>query len=542
MVRITAIDVKNGENVQKIECKKINLILGANNTGKSTLLKELHKVSVAYLFDSYIKWLTGVTFQIDNPLEYFESIFDKIDFNQGYELTNSQINQAGLGSLYGINYDGNAHSDFHAGLPTNITYQIANTNIQKPLHYVSKLLTSLSVAAEFCDSRISGPYDTQINQIDADIDNIVHYLFLNNNIFHKLVEQVFDTFHIELVFDNLQQGNKNIRLKPSRKPSSKDNATNKSLASYWKENSPLLHDQGDGLKAFTKISFSLFNEPKKIIFIDEPEAFLHPPQRRSLGKFIGNNLTDEKQLFIATHDSEFLRGLLTSGIDKDLVQIIYLNGDNYTKSLSVLTLSELETSAEYSENILNSFFNRKTVLCEAEDDRMIYQYFARKYFPNNSVDIQFIGENGKTEVMKIYKILKDRKVNVCCILDIDFLYSNDVLNNAIKYTVAEKAQVIACKHFLETDLEKTNIARWKINKKKFQQNGLNYFSDTLKKQKILAVIDVLETKGIFIVPVGSVETLVNLKLHERRMIQKAMNIIDSVKKRNLFNLLNKICR
>ena len=234
--------------------------------------------------------------------------------------------------------------------------------------------------------------------------------------------------------------------------------------------------------------------------------------------------------------------MLTSGIDKDLVQIIYLNGDNYTKSLSVLTLSELETSAEYSENILNSFFNRKTVLCEAEDDRMIYQYFARKYFPNNSVDIQFIGENGKTEVMKIYKILKDRKVNVCCILDIDFLYSNDVLNNAIKYTVAEKAQVIACKHFLETDLEKTNIARWKINKKKFQQNGLNYFSDTLKKQKILAVIDVLETKGIFIVPVGSVETLVNLKLHERRMIQKAMNIIDSVKKRNLFNLLNKICR
>lgn len=70
---------------------------------------------------------------------------------------------------------------------------------------------------------------------------------------------------------------------------------------------------------------------KPIILLDEPEAFLHPPQAMQLGRIISNLVDESQQIFVSTHSADFLRGLL--GATKDSV-IIHLdrNDSNVTEA------------------------------------------------------------------------------------------------------------------------------------------------------------------------------------------------------------------
>ena len=77
--------------------------------------------------------------------------------------------------------------------------------------------------------------------------------------------------------------------------------------------SVVLDSQGDGMRSFAAVLLHILaanNHP--IQFLDEPEAFLHPPQARLLGKYIAESRREKSQLFIATHSTDFLRCLTAS--------------------------------------------------------------------------------------------------------------------------------------------------------------------------------------------------------------------------------------
>ena len=47
-----------------------------------------------------------------------------------------------------------------------------------------------------------------------------------------------------------------------------------------------------------------------ILLLDEPEAFLHPPQARLLGEIIAAERPSRAQLVVATHSPDVLHGLM----------------------------------------------------------------------------------------------------------------------------------------------------------------------------------------------------------------------------------------
>ena len=47
-----------------------------------------------------------------------------------------------------------------------------------------------------------------------------------------------------------------------------------------------------------------------ILLLDEPEAFLHPPQARLLGEIIAAERPSRAQLVVATHSPDVLHGLI----------------------------------------------------------------------------------------------------------------------------------------------------------------------------------------------------------------------------------------
>ena len=71
---------------------------------------------------------------------------------------------------------------------------------------------------------------------------------------------------------------------------------------------PLLDHQGDGIKCFTGILLVASTSPASTLLIDEPEAFLHPPQARLIARILASDNDMPHQAFIATHSSDVLRG------------------------------------------------------------------------------------------------------------------------------------------------------------------------------------------------------------------------------------------
>ena len=59
------------------------------------------------------------------------------------------------------------------------------------------------------------------------------------------------------------------------------------------EKLPKLDEQGDGMKSFATILLDTFTSNYPITLIDEPEAFLHPPQARILGKMLSKKNMNE---------------------------------------------------------------------------------------------------------------------------------------------------------------------------------------------------------------------------------------------------------
>jgi predicted ATPase len=57
---------------------------------------------------------------------------------------------------------------------------------------------------------------------------------------------------------------------------------------------PRLDTQGDGMRSFTSILLDTFTSEYTVTLIDEPEAFLHPPQARLLGKILATHNPDNR--------------------------------------------------------------------------------------------------------------------------------------------------------------------------------------------------------------------------------------------------------
>ena len=71
--------------------------------------------------------------------------------------------------------------------------------------------------------------------------------------------------------------------------------------------------QGDGMRSYAGVLLYTFAVPYTVVLIDEPEAFLHPPQARFLGASLASENAGGRQLLVATHSGDVLRGLLDSG-------------------------------------------------------------------------------------------------------------------------------------------------------------------------------------------------------------------------------------
>src|SRR5438445_2785286 len=136
---------------------------------------------------------------------------------------------------------------------------------------------------------------------------------------------------------------------------------------------PLLREQGDGMRSFVGIMLVLLAASYPIVLLDEPEAFLHPPQARLLGRKIGGG-TSDTQVVMATHSTDTLVGLLSSGSTD--VTVVRLTRQAAINPVSVLPHDQLRQLWSdpllASSNLLDGLFHRGVILAEGDTDARYY--------------------------------------------------------------------------------------------------------------------------------------------------------------------------
>lgn len=263
------------------------------------------------------------------------------------------------------------------------------------------------------------------------------------------------------------------------------------------------------MRSFASILLDTFTSEYSITLIDEPEAFLHPPQARVLGKMLAKNNSTNRQLFISTHSEDFLQGLLDA--DNENVTVIRINRIDNVNNISILENKEIKKLwgnplLRYS-NILSGLFHEKIVVCESDYDCLFYQAVMNAIYENKgeiAPDILFTHCGGKSRAKDVVKALRAINVPVVAICDFDLLNSSQDFKPLI--TAFGVDWEIIMNEGMKTIYDNMNAKcssgfdAWGYIKKIGKSGFTDDAPAAYEKVELLC-----KSLGLFIVPVGEME-------------------------------------
>lgn len=272
---------------------------------------------------------------------------------------------------------------------------------------------------------------------------------------------------------------------------------------------PKLQDQGDGMRSFASILLDTFTSDYTITLIDEPEAFLHPPQARMLGKMLANNNPNNRQLFISTHSEDVLQGLLDA--DNENVTVIRIDREDNINRMSILRNDEIKKLwsnpiLRYS-NILSGLFHEKVIVCESDYDCLFYQAIINGVFEQKgeiAPDILFTHCGGKDRAKDVVSALKAVNVPIVAICDFDLLNASQTF------------KLIAASFGIDWDTQLFADMKTIYDGMNAKSSGGNDAWSQIKKTGKVGfteeepaayekVEEVCRSAGLFVVPVGEME-------------------------------------
>ena len=186
----------------------------------------------------------------------------------------------------------------------------------------------------------------------------------------------------------------------------------------------------DGYRAYLGILAAAVSSEYRVILVDEPEAFLHPPLQRSLGSELVRLLQARKgSLFAATHSADFLMGCIQSGASINVVRMTYVEAVATAHLLPSDDLVPLiRDPIIRSSRFLTALFHRRAVQSEGDTDRVLYEEIAHRLEKASSTqsDVLFLNGNGKQTVHRLIGALRRLGLPAAAVVDLDIIKEKDL--------------------------------------------------------------------------------------------------------------------
>ena len=443
-MHIKTVKIQNFKCFRKFELNlndDINIIVGNNEAGKSTLLGAIHLALTGVLDGKYLKnEINPYIFNIDAVEEYYNDIkkglpeiiielyFDSlnkkdIQYNECRGTHNSiRVDEAGiqLKILFNDEYK-SEYEDFINSIKDYKDMYVLPIEFYK-IEIISFSGNNITYKKIPIKSIL---IDSSSNKLKNGSDMYISYI-INKSLTDKEQIQIFNA-HREMKTSFAE--NENIKKINAR--IFKDNdyiSSNKQLKlsvdffnNNWESmlmpymgNIPFQYI-GKGEQCYIKTNLALLHNKSQeasLILLEEPENHLSHSKLNSLLKNIKDNISNNKQIIITTHSSFVANKML-------LNNIIMINNNSNTnfKKLSEQTFNFFEKASGY--DTLRLVLSKKTVLVEGDSDELIFQRAYKDVYGKlpieNEIDVISVG----TAFVRYLELAKELKNKVIVIIDND---------------------------------------------------------------------------------------------------------------------------
>ena len=389
-----------------LEEDDIVVFVGPNNAGKSAALRELNS------------WVgrSEPGFVVRKAELLKEGNSESL---RAYLEANAQKN----GDIGNIHYGGIGYNVHHSHL--QCFDQSADRHLVAPF-FAKRLVTEGRITDSNAAPAVALYHDPPSHPI--------HLLLMDENLAKDISEKFRHAFGEDLI--PFRAGGSTFPLYVGHKPSvpnGKDELS-REFVEALQESCVTLETQGDGMRSFAAVTLHvLAGRTHSIQFLDEPEAFLHPPQARLLGRYITESKIGNSQLFIATHSTDALEGLIEGGSDRVRIVRLRREGDiNHVRELDKQRTGDVakDALARFSR-VFDGIFFEHVFVCEADADCMFYQSILDlpSISGDRRPDALFVHASGKHRMARLADTLRSLDVPVSVIADIDILNEEGTFRN-----------------------------------------------------------------------------------------------------------------
>jgi hypothetical protein len=265
--------------------------------------------------------------------------------------------------------------------------------------------------------------DREIGDLTQPARNILAQLFQDDALRETLRKIIFDAFGVYFVVDPTNGGQLRIRLSTDE-PTHDEQSLGVAAREYHKK-AAHIKDASDGVQAFVGIAMTVECGDYRLMLVDEPEAFLHPPLARKLGNQLTNTITKRGgSLLAATHSPDFLIGCLQASQNVRVLRLEYLGGRSKAQLVDSAALNRFfKTPLMRSANVVAALFHDGVVITESDNDRAFYAevYYRLAEGEPGQPSLLFVNAQNKQTIQDIMGPLRIFGVPAAAIVDIDII-------------------------------------------------------------------------------------------------------------------------
>jgi len=360
----------------------------------------------------------------------------------------------------------------------------------------------------------------------------IHVVYAHDDIEKKVSQHFRSAFGMDLIVDRVAGNTWPLHCGERPALRTGEDRVSRGYVERLRE-LPLLHKQGHGMRSFAGCVLHTIASPAFIQLIDEPEAFLHPAQARLLGALLVKEKPEWRQMIIATHSGDFLRGLLDAEPEGLKVIRLVRNGNvNEAHELDVAEIGQLwsDPILRFS-NPLDGLFHEQVVVCEADADCRFYAAILDALHRDDAVvrpDIMFTASGGKQRMPVVASSLARLGVTTRVIGDFDVLREEHPLRGIVEALGGNWEELRddwrVVKHAVEqmSPPLRINQVRDRINEILNATQGTNLPDDVAEKVRETlrrtSPWSAAKLSGVSAVPSGQPRTRANTLLEKLRVV------------------------
>jgi ABC-type cobalamin/Fe3+-siderophores transport system ATPase subunit len=332
--------------------------------------------------------------------------------------------------------------------------------------------------------------------------NFLVALFKDERARERIREITADAFGLYFVIDPTGVTRFRIRMAPRRPGPGEEQSLEESARNYHSAAADIA-EMSDGVKAFTGLTAAVLSADYRVMLVDEPEAFLHPPLTRKLGRRL-TQLAAERgaSVIAATHSPDFLMGCIQAGEGLDIVRLTHRHGVATATLLEATELKPLMRNPLLrSTGVLSALFHEGAIVCEADADRVFYQEVNERLLEEGLPGADgcvFLNAQNKQTIRKIVQPLRGIGIPAAAMVDLDILKSADDLRELMQACRIPEALIGPWEE------QRVSVER-ALRGDRFKSGGLRRLEEG-DRQAARNLLDGLAEYGIFVVPGGELES------------------------------------